>query len=300
MINIKFLSFIYINFISKIRFLKYSINIYIAYDIYKNRINYGNNILNFILNTKIKLRTIINDLYKKNEPEYKLINAELYKDLTNKIEITNYFTDKKINVINDNLIEQLFIKYNLEYVANKDIRLKIHFIFHNKNYILYYSHNRLYNNYNKIKYEIPYPPYSNEILSDYRKDIIKPNYVISSKKNLLYSLFNMESKDIDYVELNDHTKDIHEYVNMIHTPLNDFGLLYCCPVKLSWLLYENNIDIKNFKSFLIKFVIMYFDEEKIDLLEHKINLTIDDIDNIIISERMKFILSEKDKEIILN
>lgn len=118
----------------------------------------------------------------------------------------------------------------------------------------------------------------------------------------------MESKDIQNIIINDvnYDKDssLYKYINMIQTPFNDLGLLYRCPVKLGWLLYENNIDINEFKNFELKYLNMYFDEECLDLFEHKIlinkdnfydNIKNSDIlnENILISERMKYIINKK-------
>ena len=82
---------------------------------------------------------------------------------------------------------------------------------------------------------------------------------------------------------------------MIKTPFNDFGILYNCPIKLKWILYENGIDIYSFSKFYLKFLNLYFDEEKMDLNNHFIEFNQDEIDNILISDRMKEILIQKNK-----
>jgi hypothetical protein len=302
---------IYANLITNMKIIKYSINGYYIYNIYSNRITYGNNILNLLLNSKIKFTKFTNLIYKfynklnNNTKDYELKNAELYINLSEKINVTDYFKNNTIISIDDNLICDIYVYFYKKIIDNKDIRLKIYYTYKNKEYILYYSYHRLYNNYNKIEFEIPYPPYTENILNNYRKDIIRPNYVISSNKTLLYSLFNIESKDIDSIILNNYKTNeynydkINKYINMIHGPLNDFGILYSCPVKLSWILEENNVEIETFNSLYIRFLNMYFDEEKLDLFEHKIELNRDNIDQILISNRMDYILNEKNKEIII-
>ena len=76
---------------------------------------------------------------------------------------------------------------------------------------------------------------------------------------------------------------------MIQTPFNDFGILYNLPVKLIWILKENNI--KNFKNINILFSNMYFDENSIELKNHFINLSNKELNNIIISNRIEDVLN---------
>ena len=291
---IKVVPFIYANFITNINFVKYSINSIYVYDIFKNRNQYFNNILNNVLNAKIKITNLIKDKFYNKNQKFQLQNAELYTNLVDKYSVLYYIKNNNIDKIDNDLINKMIEHYNIKYNDNEDIRLKIYFKYESCNYILYYSYKNKFSN----KLYIPYPPYNEEILDNYRKDIIKPYHIEGDKKNILYSLFNMESKDIDSISLDcdlfnyDH---LIEYIKMIHGPFNDFGLLYNCPIKLKWILSENNIDIDRFKSLTIKFLNMYFDEDKMDLFEHKIELTKEKIDEIVISYRMKYILSQKDK-----
>jgi hypothetical protein len=78
---------------------------------------------------------------------------------------------------------------------------------------------------------------------------------------------------------------------MIKTPFNDYGILYHNPVKLSWVLSENNIDMKTFESFYLKFLNVYFDETTFELKEHLVELNNNDLDNIFISKNMLNILN---------
>ena len=101
----------------------------------------------------------------------------------------------------------------------------------------------------------------------------------------------MESKNILCVLLNGIENDnLLQYFDMIQTPFHDFGILYKNPVKLLWVLHENNIDLKNFDDLTINFLNVYFDEEKMDLVEHFIKLNRNDLKKNIISERMELIL----------
>ena len=107
-------------------------------------------------------------------------------------------------------------------------------------------------------------------------------------------LFNIDSKNILSVSINDIiNNNIAKYFELIKTPFNDFGIAYDTPVKLSWVLIENDIDLITFNNLTLKFLNLYFDESKMDLIEHYINLSDKDLDNIIISDRMKDIIKNK-------
>ena len=131
-------------------------------------------------------------------------------------------------------------------------------------------------------------------MDDYRLDIVYPSYTIEKKNKIFYSLFNFETKDISYVKVNDDiNENILKYLNMIKTPFNDYGLLYNVPVKLKWILIENNIDINCFKNLYLKFLNLYFCETDFDLKEHYIKMDNNDVDKILISDRVKSILYNK-------
>ena len=168
--------------------------------------------------------------------------------------------------------------------------MKIYFTYKNINYILYYDFCN--------SYSIPYPPYSENILENYKKDIILPKYNKVINKKYFYYLFMVESKDIYTIKINDKiNEDLNLYFEMIKTPFNDFGILYASFIKLRWILAENNIDLNNFKSFYLKFLNLYLDEENLDLKEHCIEFNKDDLNKYLISKRMKNILLLKDSYI---
>ena len=169
-----------------------------------------------------------------------------------------------------------------------DCRLKIVFYYKKDKYILYYSPNL-------TKNFVPYPPYTEKIITDFRTDIVYPTHVNQNEKKVFYSLFNIDSKNIAKIEIDDKcvSSDMLRYFNEIKTPFNDFGLLYNCPIKLKWILQENNINISIFKKFYLLFLNVLFDEDTLTLKEHFINMTDADIDNILISDRMKEILQKK-------
>jgi len=244
--------------------------------IYQNRYFIINNTLDLYFNTKLKLIQIYNDYYK--EPDFKLLSAKLYFDLKNNIDVTNYIKNNKITRINKSLMFDLILMNKLALNYDDELRLKIHFSYKKEQYIIYYSCNELiYYKNRKISEFIPYPMYSESILENYRKNFIIPNYTVYDN-NKIYSLFNIESRDILSIKINDvENEKIINYFNMIQTPFHDFGILYNCPVKLKWVLSENNININNFNSFYLKFINMYFDEKNLDLKDHIIDLNNNDL-----------------------
>ena len=315
----------------------YIINtVYILY-FYKYKYYYLEKFLNNMLNVKLTFNDIF---YPKKE--FVLDKVILYTDLQTNYNVTKYFYNKvlatqvegvkqKLCVIwlnytsifrgfqfNNPLITQIdqqtiidiYKENNLKFENNEnneDIRLKIFFSYKNINYIIYFPYKKLMTNKQTDQYYMPFPPYSEEILNNYRNDIIVPYYSESIKKKYFYSLFSIDSKNILTVKINEtpetRVEGVQgveldnfrlEYFNMIKTPFNDFGILYNVPVKLIWSLSENNVNIDLFTKFYLKFLNLYFDEEEMDLKEHIIELKRDDLDKVIISKRMVEILLAKE------
>jgi len=247
-------------------------------------INYRYEILDYVLLLKIKLNKYLFPI-----KDYSLIKIQLFKNLNNYIDVTEYFHNKNINKIDKYTIIDLYCKYNISFNQNDDIRLKIYFSYKNIYYILYYDYSN--------SYHIPYPPYSDKILEDYKKDIILPKYTKAMNKKYFYYLFMVESKNINVIKINDKiNEDINIYFDMIKTPFNDFGILYGSFIKLRWILTENNIDIANFKSLYLKFLNFYLDEINMDLKEHIIEFNKDDLNRDLMSNRMESILLLKKSE----
>ena len=297
-----FVPLIYVNFYETTIRIKYMVNIfYIIYfydtfreDLiyyYEERYKIFENLLDIILITKIKIIELKNIYFK--ECDYKLNQVLLYTDINNNIDVSKYFKINNINYIDKLLIKNIYDYYNIKFDYNENIRLKIIFLFKQEEYIIYFGFN------NQIQeidnYLIPYPPYTEEILKNYRNDIILPYYVLNnSKKKYFYSLFQIESKNLLSIEINGiENQKLFEYFKKIQTPFCDFGILYKNPVKLIWVLKENNIDIDNFESFYLKFLNLYFDDDLIDLKEHYIKLDKNDLNKYIISKRMEDIISLK-------
>jgi len=263
--------------------------------------------IDLLFNVKIKIYDFFQYLFINNN--FILNDVELYTTVSKKYNIKFYFDNYEINKIDAKLIYDIYKFYRINFEDNEDIRLKINFTYNNNNHILYYPlHKQIFKDFAEDKYYIPYPPYNETIISNYRKNIVNPIYYTSTKKSILYSLFMIDSKNLHKVELSKQNDKINnyyttllndkllKYFNKIKTPFNDFGLLYNCPVKVKWILVENSIKIKSFKKLFIKFLNMYFDDENFELKDHFINLT--NIEDFVISERMKSELLIKNNEII--
>jgi hypothetical protein len=253
-------------------------------------------IINYLINTKIYVSNFINNLmYGHIDNKFKLFKCDLYTDLTTKYDVTQVFLYNIVDKIDKQLIEKIYSDNNLILSNNEHIRLKITFSYNNEKYILYYPYiiNKnlrkiLSTNYDNYYY-IPYPPYNETIIENYRKNIVVPTYLDLSKKIGLYNLFGIETKNIEDVMINNiSNKKLYDYMQMTRTPFNDFGILYDTPIKLSWILVENNIDIISFNNFYLKYLLPVLDEDKMELVEHSIKL--ENINDIIISKRMKDIL----------
>lgn len=278
----KYFPLLYINIFCKNNYFKLFTNIsYFTYILFNNRYS----ILDTILIYKIKLTK-----YFYPEEDFKLIKVYLYKNLNDYIIVTKFFEDYNIVNIEKKIIFDLYYQYKLCFDNIDDIRLKIFYSYKNKSYIMYYDFNN--------KYSIPYPPYSDKILENYKKDIILPKYYIEKGKKYFYYLFSVESKDIYSIKINNNiNEDLKLYFEMIKSPFNDYGILYECYIKLKWILAENDIDLNNFESFYLKFLNLYFDEEILDLKEHTIELNKADLNKYLMSDRMKYILQLKNSDI---
>lgn len=221
--------------------------------------------------------------------------VELYTDLYYKIDVTTYFKKNNIDKIDKKVIDILFIENNIFVEKDNNTRLKIYFKYQLINYIMYYPYecfnNNKNNNIEETNYYLPFPIFTKEIIDNFKNDIILPYYTKIKNKKEYYSLFQMESKDILLTCINEiQNEELFQYFNLIKTPFNDFGILYNVPVKLIWILVENNINIETFESFYLKFLSVYFCEKEFDIKEHFIKMDNNDLDKIFISERMKSIL----------
>jgi len=260
------------NIISNNTIVKGTINIlYISY-LYKENLLYDiiNDTRKIIIDLKIYILSFIQN------KKFQLKDALFYNDLKNHYDVYSFFKYNKVVSLNDNLLDNIIIYNNIPIYYSDNIRLKLVFIYDNREYILYHTYN---NN------DIPYPPYTEEIINKYRSDIILPYYPVRNKKKSLYSLFSISSKDISHVKVNNIVSDsMKDYLLSIQTPFNDFGILYNMPVKLEWIISENNIT--QFNHLYVSFVNCYFDEDNMELQDHEIYMTKEDLKKNIASTIM--------------
>jgi len=260
------------NIISNNTIVKGTINIlYISY-LYKENLLYDiiNDTRKIIIDLKIYILSFIQN------KKFQLKDALFYNDLKNHYDVYSFFKYNKVVSLNDNLLDNIIIYNNIPIYYSDNIRLKLVFLYDNREYILYHTYN---NN------DIPYPPYTEEIINKYRSDIILPYYPVRNKKKSLYSLFSISSKDISHVKVNNIVSDsMKDYLLSIQTPFNDFGILYNMPVKLAWIISENNIT--QFNHLYVSFVNCYFDEDNMELQDHEIYMTKEDLKKNIASTIM--------------
>ena len=244
------------------------------------------NIINLLfgLYVDFKLRLIkFKNLYLEDQ-EFYITGAFLYNNISDFRDITGVFKSINRKYITNDFIVDLFNKYtNNSCTVYSDQRIKIEYVFDNKPYIIYIQDHR-YNTQRDIihllngninnrlfdRHIIRYPFFNKRIMELFKKNYMFPYFV--NKKKKIYSLFAIDCKDIEYVKINDidYTNQLMPYLKKIHSPLNDFGLLYMCPVRIKWLLYENGLGMDNFNKLEMKFANYYLDEETYELVEHYI------------------------------
>lgn len=215
-------------------------------------------------------KNIINNLlykigyYKNKHFEYQLLNAYLYTNLSKRINITSFFNNNyDIDKIDKKLFTYIYEYFNIEYENNNHIRIRFDFMFCNKEYILYVPYNS--------KNNIPYPPYTNEIIEKYKNNIVIPIHHTYNTTYPLYTFLSMNFREIDECKI--HYSDgiiinIKDYIKKINTPFNDMGVLYGCNIPILWVCIDNNININYFKKIYLKYTNYYFNEEKMDLEEN--------------------------------
>ena len=285
-----FFPLLYSTFFVNNKFIKVGFGIAYFLYLYRYRTFYLEKIIDDILIIKLKIE---NKYFKKDN--FILQKVLLYSNLKDNIDVTKYFKTNVSNKINRNTIKELYEYKNIPLEYNSDIRLKIFFLYKNINYIIYFPYSKNINKESE-EYYIHYPPYSEKIIADYRNDIIPPFHTDIIKKKFLYSLFSIESKNIDTIMINNIDNiDLILYFESVKTPFNDFGILYNVPIKLIWALYENNIDLENINTFELIFLNPYFDEDTCELKVHNIKLLGDQLNELIITDHMKDILRKKNE-----
>ena len=248
-------------------------------------------------------------------PDFDLKNATLCFSMEKKHDITNYFKRADIKKIDKDLFLDLIDNYGKYYIHNNSVeiyenaRIKLEFIYKGQESIFFVSFKQLMlsSSQNKNIYEegyietiIPYPPYSEEIMERYRRNIVYPYYSQPSLNKKIYCLFGVDCKNIEYVSINgnrnfEKSEELERYVRKCQTPFYDFGLLYHCPVKLEWIIEDLGLENSKVERMEIKYMNYYFDEDKCELIEHRILLS--HRKDILISDiKMDFLRAQKREE----
>lgn len=206
-------------------------------------------------------------------------------------DMMEYFREKHL--------DEIYHQRQLYENNRSDMRLRIHGKYMKKEFILYIP----YENGIKIKNSvykpfISYPFYDKERMNLYREDIIYPYYVLNPKKKYeLYSCFQVDSKNIKKIKINDMEMGIQikELFEKLRTPFYDFGILYHYPMKIKWILEEMKYDTNNFKKIEIEFMELLFDEDSYDLKPH--TFCSENMNDYFITEHMKQKIIKRNEEI---
>lgn len=213
--------------------------------------------------------TSINENYLNN---FDKLNCEVYKkliydtfDYNKSVGLINYFD------INDN-----------------NLYIKIVYNYDNVEYIFIYNNEMARNN-----VTLPMPLYSEEIIENFKKDIINPYYGKHNKDASLYGLFHIDCKRIKSVRYNNVENEmLLNAINKYKGLFNDFGLMYKSKVKVCDIL--NYYELEYLEKLEIEFEAPYFDEITFDIIPHIIEIK--DKNDYIISDRIKSILDKREKD----
>ncbi len=210
--------------------------------------------------------------------DYNLHKVELYINLIEKQDVTYEFDVENYKFVDVMTFRQLISKYypnidlrNYSLVNRENIRLKFTFEYQDKEYIFYYPYVHKMIIENDVTGHLLYPMYNEKIMEKMRSDIVLPYYNENKgMKNSLYGVFNIDCKHIQEMKINNKKCEVKmmEYLEKIKTPFNDFGLMYHCPVKISWMLIENGYNINDIENVEIRFLKGYMNEETFDYKEH--------------------------------
>ena len=204
--------------------------------------------LNVFFDSLIMLK--LNSLNKYNEIKKKYFNTD---KILNVCLINDNFSEiiqNNIKNINDKVFEEIFSENNLE--INDKSCILIRYKYDEKIYRLYLNYEDL----NDKNYEFPL---------DIEK--IKNDNNEKLDRNVI-NFFNNECSEIEYAYLND--LDIKEIIEECNGPLNDFGLLDYNKIYIKNIMKELNIN--NLLKFEIKYKNYYLDEDKMELVEHIIDI----------------------------
>jgi hypothetical protein len=272
-----------------------------------------NDVLNDLVNLYAHTKYYMNSWANKGYPEYYLNRALFYINLKDSIDITEYFRNNNIDRLDNDFFDMILEKEGIHMTAEymTDIRIKLEFTYNNIPYILYIPYV-----YKVHKYKLDgvdkksiktiedkdiymkYPPYTNEIVNDYRNNIVIPNYEDNNKRYRFYNFFTIDCKDIDeaYVLIVSGDKiDVRDYISKIQTPFNDNGLIYHVPVKISWLCNDNDIEVNGFAKLYIKYSNFYLNEDEDDLAMNDHVICKESVNDYVLSDIMKNYMNSRNK-----
>jgi len=260
-------------------------------------------IIDFILNQYIYTKMFIENYYKKIYENYFMVkgfritniivyepNVQLVTGLNSHINYTEYSEISPIvykQIIN-NMNNSIQYTLNIQNCYSYESNLKICYEYDEKPYIFIYTSKMA-----KAKVTIPLSLYSEDIIKNFKNDIIFPYYTKHSKDASFYSLFNIDCKNIKSVTYNGvEDKLLLKRINQYKGLFNDFGLMYKCELQAKDILCDH--ELRELKELKIEFESPYFDEDTFDIIPHVI--IIKSGEDYIISERIKSIIQKRNRE----
>ena len=247
-----------------------------------------------IITKMIEMKVDMERMMKKmdmRDHSFQLERVELYYNLYDSVDVTKEC--RNISYIDKEWIGILYEKKKGEKIkeGEEDIRIKIYYKYDLQEYILYVPYERKIQIESKdgIKTEmrIDFPICTKQKLDDFRKDIITPYYPgkENDKDYHFYSLYHMDCKYLKGIYVNgERVEDGMEYFEKIKTPYYDYGVTQHLPVKISWILKDMGVEIKEFKKIRVEFMNFYLDEEIMELKEQTFET--DNMEDIFITDYM--------------
>ncbi len=260
-------------------------------------------IADFILSQILYVKMYFQDLYKHIYEKYFMVkgfritniivkdhNVALITGLDTYSNYTEYqeLSPEVYNEIITGLNHSIQKSMNIRDCYSNESDLTICYRYDEKEYIFVYSAEMA-----KKSVRIPLPLYNEEIIENFKKDILKPYYTKHSKEASFYSLFHIDCKHIKSVMYNgEESPDLLHRVNKYKGLMNDFGLMYQGKLKVKHIL--TNRELKELQELKIEFEAPYFDEETYDIIPHVIVGKCGE--DYILSDRIKSIMEKRNCE----
>ncbi len=261
-------------------------------------------ILDFILNQFIYTKMFIQNYYKKIYQTYFMVKGFRITNIIicdpNTCLVTGLNSNydyKEYTELSPAVYEQIIININNSIQSTLNIHncysnesdLKICYNYDEKPYVFMYTSKMA-----KSGIILPLPLYNENIITNFKNDIIYPYYPNHSKSASFYSLFHIDCKNIKSVIYNGtEDKLLLRRVNEYKGLLNDFGLMYKSELQAKDILSDR--ELKELKELKIEFEAPYFDEDTYDIIPHIIRIKSGE--DYIISERIKSIIQKRNQEL---